>query len=131
MDCSRTCENLQAEDVVPSTTVQPSRVLFELIQDLLHLESGWKRLDQDCRSDTSLCNTELASCEAEDVVPESGFEVVFHLWEIEIRSMTSFDEFCGVVEEVDAEVEERARDRDAVDQDARFVKMPSARSSGR
>ena len=43
--------------------------------------------------------------------------------------MAMFDEFCGIVEEVDGEVKERARDRDAVDQNAGLIEMPSSGSA--
>ena len=36
------------EDVVPSTTIESSRVLSELVQDLVHLKSCWQGLNQHC-----------------------------------------------------------------------------------
>src|ERR1700704_1897662 len=37
----------EAEDVVPSSAVQATRVVAELEQNLFHLESGWECLNQD------------------------------------------------------------------------------------
>ena len=37
------------EDVVPAARVEPDRVLAQLVEDLLHLEGGEDRLDQDGR----------------------------------------------------------------------------------
>ena len=40
-----------AEDVVPAAGVEPGRVLAQLVEDLVHLERGEDRLDQDGRAD--------------------------------------------------------------------------------
>ena len=39
------------EDVVPAPGIEPSRVLAELVQDLVHLERGQNRLDEHRRAD--------------------------------------------------------------------------------
>ena len=120
--------HVQAEDVVPSTAVESGRVLLELVEDLLHLERGGKGLDQDGSSDRSLRQAELASREAEDVVPQSSLEVVLHLGEVEVRAKAPLDELGGVVVEVDGKVEQTARDGLAVDQDVTLLQVPSSGS---
>jgi len=64
--------------------------------------------------------------EDKDVIPEAGFEVVFHLWEVEVGSQTALDEFVRVVVEVEGKVEERSRHGLVIDCYARFVKVPSS-----
>ena len=120
--------HVQAEDVVPSTAVESGRVLLELVEDLLHLERGGKGLDQDGSSDRSLRQAELASREAEDVVPQSSLEVVLHLGEVEVGARAPLDELGGVVVEVDGKVEQTARDGLAVDQDVTLLQVPSSGS---
>ena len=48
-----------AEDVVPAAGVQSGRVLAQLVQDLLHLEGGENRLDEDGRLDRPLRHAQL------------------------------------------------------------------------
>ena len=38
----------EAEDVVPSATVEPGTVFPQLKKDLIHLKSCWQSLNQDC-----------------------------------------------------------------------------------
>jgi len=106
-------------------------MLLQLIQELLHLECSRQRLNQTSRPDTTLRQAKLARGEAEDVVPESGFEVVFHLGKVEVWAMTAFNKFRGVVVEVDREIENTARDGFAVDQDVGLVEVPSSGSGVR
>ena len=103
-------------------------MLLELVEDLLHLERGGKGLDQDGSSDRSLRQAELASREAEDVVPQSSLEVVLHLGEVEVGARAPLDELGGVVVEVDGKVEQTARDGLAVDQDVTLLQVPSSGS---
>ncbi len=103
-------------------------MVLQLIQNLLHLESRWKCLNEHSCTDTSLLDTELASRKAERVVPKSRFEVVFHLREVEVRARTPVDELAGVVEEVETEVEKGAGHGCTVDDKAGFVKVPASRS---
>jgi hypothetical protein len=73
----------EAEDVIPPTAVEACRMRTELEQDLLHMESCWQRLDQDCGANGSRGDVEVGLGKVEDVVPEACFEVVFHLqWDI-------------------------------------------------
>lgn len=120
----------QAENVIPSTAVQAGRVLFEFVQELLHLESSRQSLDEARRSDTVLGETQFAGCEVEDIVPKSSLEVVFHLREVEVRAVASLDEFRGVVEEVNGKVEKTAGDGLSIDEDVAFVKVPSSWAEG-
>ena len=48
-----------AEDVVPAAGVEARRVLAQLVEDLVHLERGEDRLDQDGRADRAAAEPEL------------------------------------------------------------------------
>ena len=73
-----------AEDVVPAAGVEPGRVLAQLVEDLVHLERGEDRLDQDGRLDRPLRDAEPLLREGEDVVPEPRLEVRLELREVEV-----------------------------------------------
>ena len=53
---------------------------------------------------------------------------MFHLGEVKVRSKSSLDEVDGIVEKVDGKVEQRSRNDFTVNQDVRFVQMPSTGS---
>lgn len=98
-------EDSQAEDIIPSPTVQPTRMLLQLVQNLLHLKRRGQGLNQHRPPDSPLPDAQLALREAKYVVPQSRFQVVFHLGQVEIRPRTARDEFLGVVVKVQAEIE--------------------------
>ena len=50
-----------AEDVVPAAGVEAGRVVAQLVEDLVHLERGEDRLDQDGRPDRAVLETESRS----------------------------------------------------------------------
>ena len=57
-----------------------------------------------------------------------GFEVGFHLWEVEIWAEASADRLVGIVEEVEAEIEEGTRDGVSVNGEMLFFEMPASRT---
>src|SRR5215218_4699800 len=76
------------EDVVPPAAVEARGVLAKLVQDLMHLERGEYRLDQDRSLDGAPGYAELVLGRLEDVVPEPRLEVALHLRQVEVRSGT-------------------------------------------
>src|SRR3989442_15512652 len=74
----------EREDVVPPTTVQSRGMLFQLVENLVHLERGGERLDEDGRLYGAPRNAELLLGDSEDVVPESRLQMTLHLWKIEV-----------------------------------------------
>ena len=66
--------------------------------------------------------------EAEDVVPQPGFQVAFHLRQVEVGAAAAGDQLAGVVEEVQPEIDQRAHGRCTVDEQVTFVEMPPAGS---
>ena len=73
------------------------------------------------------CGMPRSCCGAdEDVVPEAGFEVRLHLGQVEVGAGAAGEELFGVVEEVEAEVEEAAGHGFAVDEDVALFEVPAA-----
>lgn len=100
----------------------------ELKEDLLHVERGRERFDENGGSDGVERHPDVRLRENEDIVPEAGLEIVLHLGQIEVRATAARNELLGVVVEVKTEIEERSGHGCAVDVDAKFVKMPSTRT---
>src|SRR5262245_9837127 len=113
------------EDVVPAARVQPRGVLAELVQDLLHLEGGEDRLDEDGRLDRPARNPGPVLREAEDLVPEPRLEVALELREVEVGPSAALEQALDVPLEVDAEVEEARRDVLSVELDVTLLQMPA------
>ena len=90
-------------------------MLAQFVQDLVHLERGEDGFDQDCRLDRPARHAQLLLRGDENVVPQPRFEVAFELGQIEVGAAAARDQFLRVVEEVQAEIEDAAGDRLAVD----------------
>ena len=75
----------EAEDVVPAPAVEARRVLAQLVEDLVHLERGGERLDEDRRLDGAAREAERVLRADEDVVPEARLEVALQLRQVEER----------------------------------------------
>ena len=116
----------RAEDVVPAAGVQPRRVLAELVEDLVHLERGEDRLDENRRPNRAVRDSQGLLGVDEDVVPEPGLLGSLELRQVEIRPAATPDRFGCVVEEVQPEVEEAGRDRGAIDEDVSLLQVPAA-----
>ena len=105
-----------AEQVVPAAGVQAGGVVPEFVEDLVHLERGGDGLDQDGGADGALRDAEVVLGEDEDLVPEPGLEVALHLGQVVVRAVAVLQQLPGHVEEVQAEVHQRAHGVFAVDQ---------------
>ena len=103
-------------------------MVLQLPQDLVHLERRQHRLDEHRRLDAALLHAERILRRLEDVVPQARLEMALHLGQVKIRPRAARQQFLGVVEEVQREVEDAARYRLAVDQDVLFVEVPAARA---
>ncbi len=116
----------RAEEVIPAAGVQAGGVLAELVEDLVHLERGEDRLDEDRRPDRSTRDPERLLGVEEDVVPEAGLGAAFELRQVEVRPRSASEELRRVVEEIEPEVKQAGRNRDAVDEDVALDEMPAA-----
>ena len=115
-----------AEQVVPPAGVESGGVVAQLVEDLVHLERGRDGLDQHRGADRAVRDAEPLLGEGEDVVPEPGLEVALHLRQVEVRAAAAVEQLLRVVEEVQAEVDQRADDRGAVDHQVPLVEVPAA-----
>src|SRR4029077_6976313 len=93
----------EAENVVPAPAVEAGGVVLQLVENLVHLERGEDRLDQDGSADRAARNAELVLREVEDVVPEAGLEVALELGQVEVGPRALRDERRGVVKEKEPE----------------------------
>ena len=117
-----------AEDVVPAPAVEPGRVVAQLPQNLVRLERGEDRFDQDGRADRAAGDAERVLREGEDVVPESRLEVTLELGQVEVRPAALRDQRRRIVIERQPEVEQRCRDRRAVHVHVLLDQVPAAGS---
>ena len=100
---------MKREDVVPAAGVEPAGVLAQLVEDLLHLERGRECLDQHGGPERAARDPERLLRDDEHLVPEPRLEVALHLRQVEVRAGAAVEPLAGVVEDVEPEVEERAR----------------------
>ncbi|OIQ92942.1 hypothetical protein GALL_251570 [mine drainage metagenome] len=103
-------------------------MLAQFIQDLIHLEGGEDGLDQHGGLDRAAGNAEFFLGHDEYVVPQARFEVRLHLGQIEVGARAARDQFLGIVEHEQGEIEDAAGGALAVDQHVLFVEMPAART---
>ena len=97
-----------AEQVVPAAGIEPGGVVAELVEDLLHLESGRDGLDQHRGPDGAVRDAERLLGEDEDVVPEPRLEMALHLGQVVVRAVTVIEQLLGEVEKVQTEVDQGA-----------------------
>ena len=100
-----------AEQVVPAAGVEPGHVVAQLVEDLVHLERRGDRLDQHRRADRAVRDLERGLGVGEHVVPEPRLEVGLHLRQVEVRPAAARELLLRVVEEVEAEVDQRGHRR--------------------
>src|SRR2546422_758613 len=117
-----------AEHVVPAAGVESGAVIAELVEDLVHLEREGQHFDEHGRFDRSAIELELVLGPAEDLLPEPRLEVALELGQIEIRTGPTIEQTSRVVERVQAEVDDRAGDRETVGVEMLLDEMPSARA---
>ena len=115
------------EDVVPAAAVQAGHVVAQFVEDLVHLEGGRQGLDQHRRLDRSVRDVERGLGVGEDVGPEARLQMALHLRQVEVGAGAGVDLRLGVVEEVEAEVEQRPGHLLAVDRGVGLRQVPSAR----
>ncbi len=101
-------------------------MLAQLVEDLLHLERGQDRLDQNGAADRAGRQRELVLGERERRSPEPRLEVALELRQVEVRPAAALELLPRVVVDGQAEIEQRRRDGSAVDEQVALVEMPAA-----
>jgi hypothetical protein len=97
-------------------------------QDLLHLEGGEDRFDQDGGFDCSPGDVQQLLGAYENVVPEPRFEVMFQLGQIKINPAAAVESFASVVEKIEGEIEQAAGSGLAVEADVLLRQVPASRT---
>ena len=118
----------RAEDVVPPARVERAAVVAQLVEDRLHLERRRDRLDQHRAADRAARDAERLLRVRERPRPERRLLVALELRQIEVRAAPALQLLARVVEEREPEVEERGRDRRAVDGVVPLLQVPAART---
>ena len=118
----------EGEDVVPAAAVEAGHVVAQFVEDLVHLEGGRQRLDQHGRLDGADGDAERLLGMDEDLVPQPRLEMALQLGQVEIGAGAAGEQRLGVVEEIEAEIEQAAGDRLAVDDEMVLRQMPAARA---
>ena len=110
---------------VSPPTVEPRRMVPQFKENFLHLKCGWKGLDQNRGSYGVVRESDVRLREKEYIIPETSFEVMFHLRKVEVRSMSAPDKFVGVMEEIDGKIKDGSRDWSVVYRQSGFIQVPS------
>jgi ElaB/YqjD/DUF883 family membrane-anchored ribosome-binding protein len=118
----------ERENVIPSSTVKSRGVITEFIDDFVHFVSSQDGFDQDSATDSTTGNVKHILGNVENVVPESGFEMGFHLGKIEVRTESVLDKLVSIVVEIETKVKDRARHRLTINQDMLLFQVPSTGS---
>ena len=117
----------ETEDVVPAPAVEPDDRVAQLVEDLVDLECGRDRLDQDRDLDRPGRQPERPLGMRDDVRPEPRLEPVLQLGKVEVRPGSAPQELRGVLVQVQAEIHERAGDRLVAVQPVLLGQVPAAR----
>src|SRR5260221_8828979 len=100
----------------------------QFIKNFLGLERGEDRLDQNRRANRAARNLQRVLGEIENIVPEPRLEMTLHFRQIKIRAAAALQQFGGIVEEIQTEVEQAAGNRLAVHENVLLWQMPAART---
>src|SRR5262245_46330424 len=93
------------EDIIPSAAIQSDDMIFQSMKDFVGFESGQNMFDQNGRFDRSFRNFHQILREFENVIPQFGFFVTLHFRQIKIRTRFSIQQFSGVMEKIESEIE--------------------------
>jgi len=115
------------ENVIPAPDVEAGRVLAQLVEYFVHLERGEHGFDQCRRLDGPLRHTQRILRHHENIVPQPGFEMAFHLRQVKVRPAVGGEQGLRVVEEIQREVEDRRGHGHAIDFDMALDEVPAAR----
>lgn len=119
----------EGEDVIPSSTVQARAVVSQFIDDLVHLKGSSDGFNEDGTSNSASRHTDVVLSGIEDVVPQTCFQVRFHLGQVEVWASASLDKLLGIVEEVQTKVKQTAGDWLSVNSEMLLIKVPASGTS--
>src|SRR5271170_2021534 len=116
----------ERENIIPAAAVEADDVVPQLVEDLVHLEGGGQRFDQDGRLERPDGKAELFLGESERVVPEPRLDMALEFRQIESGRRARAALRLRAMEDVEAEVEQRSRNFLAVDEQVPLIEMPAA-----
>ena len=102
-------------------------MIAQFIQDFFGVKGTGQGFDQHGGADAAERQPHHRLRRGEDIVPQPRFEIMFQLGQIEIGAGTARQQGPGIVEEIQAEIENGAGDAFAIDQHMGFIKVPAAR----
>ena len=94
--------------------------------EFVHFKGGRDRLDKTSTPNRPPRHADPILRNTEDIIPKSRLKVTLHLGEVEIGSCAGPDEFMGIVEIVETEIEYGASDGFAIHHKMFFVEMPTS-----
>ena len=115
-----------AENIVPAPAIEARTVLAQLVEDFMQLKSSRQRLNQHRGPHRALRHAHHPLAVLEHVIPQTSFEVAFEFGQVEVWGGAAIEQLVGVVEEVEAKVEQRAAHRLAVYFNVLFEQVPAA-----
>jgi len=83
----------------------------QFIDEFVHFKGGRDRFDKTSTPNRPPRHANPILRNTENIIPKSRLKVTLHLREVEIGSCAGLDEFVGIVEKVETEIENAARDR--------------------
>jgi hypothetical protein len=113
----------------PSTAVQSRRMISQFINEFVHLKGGRDRLNETSPANRPTRHTDPILRNTENIIPKAGFEMTFHLGEVKVWACAGLDQFMGIVEEIETEIEDAAGDRLTINDKVFLIEMPTSRAS--
>ena len=116
------------EDIIPAAAVEPDDMGPQRMEYLVHLEGGVDRLDQHGDAGRAVGQADLLLGESDDVAPQRRFLGRFQLGEIKICARPGGECGGGIVQQIEREIDECARQRLAVHGQVTLVEVEAARA---
>src|SRR5471032_343267 len=98
-----------AENVVPTTTIQPHDVVTQVVENFIHLKNGRECFNKNRRLDGSAWQIYVVLSKTKDLTPPRRFLIGLCFWQIKIGATAFFQQGAIVVEKVQREIKQTAR----------------------
>ncbi len=119
----------ETEYIIPASAVQTRYMIFQHIEDFIHLKRRQDRLYKDSGFDCAHRDSQCFLRQYEYIIPQGGFQVTFHFRKVKIGAAAPAKKVFGIVKKEKTEVEQAARDRAPVNQNMLFTQVPAARTN--
>src|SRR5208282_6789526 len=95
-----------AENVVPAPAVQSRGMVAQFVKNLVHLERRQNGFDQHGGANRSSRNAKFVLGKTEHVIPQTGFQVILQLRQIEVRTSSFVQQGPGVVKKEQTKIKQ-------------------------